>query len=37
MTKEMITHTVECIASFFKELQEPDSISAKVIQFAERR
>ncbi len=37
MTKEMITHTVECIASFFKEFQEPDSIPAKVIQFAERR
>ncbi len=35
MTKEMITHTVECIASFFKEFQEPDSIPAKVIQFAE--
>jgi dTDP-4-amino-4,6-dideoxygalactose transaminase len=37
MTKEMITHTVDCIASFFKEFQEPDSIPAKVIQFAERR
>ncbi|HEY4270921.1 MAG TPA: DegT/DnrJ/EryC1/StrS family aminotransferase [Candidatus Udaeobacter sp.] len=37
MTKEMITHTVECIASFFKEVQEPDSIPAKVIQFAEPR
>ena len=37
MTKEMITDTVDCIASFFKEFQEPDSIPAKVIQFAERR
>ena len=36
MTKEMITQIVECIASFFKEFQEPDSIPAKVIQFAER-
>jgi len=36
MTKEMITHVVECIASFFKEFQEPDSVLAKVIQFAER-
>jgi dTDP-4-amino-4,6-dideoxygalactose transaminase len=34
MTKEMTTHTVECIASFFKEFQEPDSVLAKVIQFA---
>jgi hypothetical protein len=37
MTKEMITHTVGYIASFFKEFQEPDSIPEKVIQFAERR
>ena len=37
MTKEMITDTVDCIASFFKEFQAPDSIPAKVIQFAERR
>ena len=37
MTKEMITYTVECIGAFFKEFQEPDSIPAKVIQFAERR
>jgi dTDP-4-amino-4,6-dideoxygalactose transaminase len=37
MTKEMITHIVECIASFFKEFQEPDAIPGKVIQFAERR
>jgi dTDP-4-amino-4,6-dideoxygalactose transaminase len=37
MTKEMITYTVECIGGFFKEFKEPDSISAKVIQFAERR
>jgi dTDP-4-amino-4,6-dideoxygalactose transaminase len=35
MTKEMLTYTVECIARFFKEFQEPDSIPAKVIQFAE--
>ena len=34
MTKEMITYTVERIGSFF---QEPDSIAAKVIQFAECR
>jgi dTDP-4-amino-4,6-dideoxygalactose transaminase len=33
--KEMITHTVECIGGFFKEIQKPDSIPAKVIQFAE--
>ncbi len=37
ITKEMITRVVECIASFFQEFQEPDSIPAKVIQFAERR
>jgi dTDP-4-amino-4,6-dideoxygalactose transaminase len=37
MTKAMITHTVECVASFFKEFQEPVSIPAKVIQIAERR
>ena len=34
MTKEMITYTVEHIGSFF---QEPDSITVKVIQFAECR
>jgi dTDP-4-amino-4,6-dideoxygalactose transaminase len=37
MTKEMITHTVECIGNFFQEFQEPDSSTVKVIQFAERR
>src|SRR5206468_1771463 len=37
MTKEMIIRIVECIGGFFKEFQEPDSIPAKVIQFAERR
>jgi dTDP-4-amino-4,6-dideoxygalactose transaminase len=37
MTQEMIAHTVGYIASFFKEFQEPDSIPAKVIQFAEHR
>lgn len=31
MTREMITHTVESIASFF---QEPENISAKVVQLA---
>jgi hypothetical protein len=33
----MITHTVECIGSFFQEFQEPDSVPVKVIQFAQRR
>ena len=37
MKKEMITHTVECIGSFFQEFQEPGSSPGKVIQFAERR
>jgi len=36
MTKELITHTVECIASFFQESQESDNSPVKVIQFAER-
>src|SRR6266850_341243 len=34
MTKEMITHTVESIRSFF---QEPDNSSMKVVQLAEHR
>jgi dTDP-4-amino-4,6-dideoxygalactose transaminase len=33
MTKEMISHIVECIGSFF---EEPDNAPAKVIQFAAR-
>jgi dTDP-4-amino-4,6-dideoxygalactose transaminase len=37
MKKEMITHTVECIGSFFQEFQDPDGGPVKVIQFAERR
>ena len=36
MTKEMIIRTVECIGNFFQEFQEPDDLSVKVIQFAER-
>lgn len=36
MTKEMIIRIVECIGNFFQEFPEPDSIPAKVIQFAER-
>jgi dTDP-4-amino-4,6-dideoxygalactose transaminase len=35
MTKEMIIHTAKCIGNFFQELQEPDSVALKVIQFAE--
>ena len=34
ITKEMIAHIVECIASFF---QEPDNILLEVIQLAEHR
>src|SRR5947208_16104686 len=34
MKKEMITHTVESIGSFFKQFQEPDGATLKVIQFA---
>src|ERR1044072_4426817 len=37
MKKEMITHTLQCIARFFQEFQEPGSNPGKVIQFAERR
>jgi dTDP-4-amino-4,6-dideoxygalactose transaminase len=37
MTKDVITHIVECIGSFFKEFQEPDSIPVKIIQFAKCR
>ena len=35
MTKEMITHIIESIGSFFKEFQGPDNDPVKVIQFAE--
>ncbi len=34
MTKEMITHIVDCIGNFF---EEPDNMPVKVIQFAEHR
>ena len=37
MTKNMITHVVECIGNFFGEFPEPDSLPTKVIQFAEHR
>ena len=37
MTKDMITHVVECIGNFFSEFPEPDSSPTKVIQFAEHR
>ena len=37
MTKDIINRVAECIGNFFDEFPEPDSIPAKVIQFAEHR